>query len=458
MAQRVFVLDTNRRPLSPCHPARARELLRKGKAAVFRRVPFTIILKYVPEGEPTPVRVKLDPGSKTTGIALVMKRRGTDEVVWAMELKHKGQEVKAKLDKRRAVRRARRSRKTRYRKARFLNRRRKEGWLPPSLESRVNNVVTWVRRLCRWVCVNGISMELVRFDTQAMQNPEISGTEYQQGTLFGYEVREYLLATRSPRGTLVPLGKKWGRRCAYCGAEDVPLEVDHIVPRAHGGSDRVSNLTLACHSCNQKKGAQPIEEFLSKKPEVLRKVLAQAKAPLRDAAPEGTSVSEGKRVAAVNATRWSLFERLKATGLPVKVGTGGRTKFNRTTQGYPKAHWIDAVCVGESGSSVRLDPEMVPLTVKAMGRGSRQMCRMDKYGFPRTGPKTVRTVHGFRTGDLVRADVLKGKHTGVHVGYVIVRATGSFNVGGVDGISWRYCRLLQRDDGYRYNVSNSSNV
>ena len=159
MVQRVFVLDTHRKPLSPCHPARARELLRKGKAAVFRRVPFTIILKYVPEGEPTPVRVKLDPGSRTTGFALTMRRhpkglaslevtrRGKDEVVWAAELEHKGLEVKTKLEKRRAVRRSRRNRKTRYRPARFLNRRRKEGWLPPSIESRVGNVVSWVNRL-----------------------------------------------------------------------------------------------------------------------------------------------------------------------------------------------------------------------------------------------------------------------------------------------------------------------
>ena len=433
MAMRVFVLDTNRKPLSLCHPARARELLRKGKAAVFRRVPFTIILKYVPEGNPTPVRVKLDPGSRTTGITLTMKRRGMDEVVWASELQHRGLEVKAKLDKRRALRRGRRSRKTRYRAARFLNRRRKEGWLTPSLKSRVDNVVSWVLRLCRWTCVNGISMELVRFDTQAMQNPEVSGIEYQRGTLFGYEVREYLLA-------------KWGRRCAYCGAEDVPLEVDHIVPRSRGGSDRVSNLTLACHSCNQRKGNRPLEEFLCRKPEVLRKVLAQVKTPLRDAA-------------AVNATRWSLFERLKATELPVEVGTGGRTKFNRTTQGYPKAHWIDAACVGKTGDAVRLAPEMNVLSIKAMGRGSRQMCRMDQYGFPRTGPKAVRTVHGFRTGDLVRANVPKGQHAGVHTGYAAVRASGSFCVGNVDGVSWRHCRLLQRGDGYRYRyVSNSSNV
>ena len=279
MVQRVFVLDTHRKPLSPCHPARARELLRKGKAAVFRRVPFTIILKYVPKGEPTPVRVKLDPGSRITGIALTMRRHGKDEVVWAAELEHKGLEVKTKLEKRRAVRRSRRSRKTRYRPAtrfpsetlvplgaRFLNRRRKKGWLPPSIESRIGNVVSWVNRLRHWAFVDGIALELVKFDTQAMQNPEISGTEYQRGTLFGYEVREYLL-------------EKWGRRCAYCGAENVSLEVDHIVPRSHGGSDSLSNLTLACHTCNQRKGNRPVEEFLHRKPEVLKKVLAQAKAP-----------------------------------------------------------------------------------------------------------------------------------------------------------------------------------
>ena len=304
MVQRVFVLDTHRKPLSPCHPARARELLRKGKAAVFRRVPFTIILKYVPKGEPTPVRVKLDPGSRTTGIALTMRRHGKDEVVWAAELDHKGLEVKTKLEKRRAVRRSRRNRKTRYRPARFLNRRRKEGWLPPSIESRVGNVVSWVNRLRRWAFVGGIAMELVKFDTQRLQNPEISGTEYQRGTLFGCEVREYLL-------------EKWERRCAYCGAENVLLEVDHIVPRSRGGSDSVSNLTLACHNCNQKKGNRPVEKLLRRKPEVLEKVLAQAKAPLRDAA-------------AVNATRFALLERLRATDLPVECGTGGRTKYNRT--------------------------------------------------------------------------------------------------------------------------------
>lgn len=144
--QKVFVLDTNRQPLSPCHAARARQLLRQGKAAVYRRYPFTIILKReVPEPDPPPLRLKIDPGSKITGLAIVNDNTG--EVVWAAELQHRGGQIKASLDSRRALRRSRRSRKTRYRKPRFANRSRPEGWLPPSLMSRVYNIETWVVRL-----------------------------------------------------------------------------------------------------------------------------------------------------------------------------------------------------------------------------------------------------------------------------------------------------------------------
>ena len=119
-------------------------------------------------------------------------------------------------------------------------------------------------------------MELVRFDTQKLQNPEISGARYQQGVLFGSELREYLLT-------------KWQHQCAYCGAKGVPLEIEHIDPKSLGGSDRVSNLTIACHQCNQKKGSQPVEKFLKKKPEVLLRLLVQAKAPLKNAAAVNSS-------------------------------------------------------------------------------------------------------------------------------------------------------------------------
>jgi len=189
---KVFVLDTMYKPLDPVHPGYARKLLSSGKAAVYRRYPFTLILKQeVEEPITQPLRLKLDPGSKTTGIAIVNDASG--EVVWAAELMHRGQAIRDALEKRREVRRSRRQRNTRYRKSRFANRRRKKGWLPPSLESRIHNTLTWVNRLARYCPIAAISQELVKFDIQRMQNAEISGVEYQQGELQGYELREYLL-------------------------------------------------------------------------------------------------------------------------------------------------------------------------------------------------------------------------------------------------------------------------
>ena len=204
----IFVLDTNKQPLNPVHPGRARVLLTQGKAAVFKRYPFTIILKTaVSHPQLEPLRLKLDPGSQATGIALL--NEATAQVVWAAELSHRGQAIKQALDERRAVRHSRRQRKTRYREPRFDNRRKPKGWLPPSLESRVANILTWVRRLRRLCPIATLSMELVKFDLQKMENPEIAGVDYQQGTLYGYEVREYLL-------------EKWGRQCSYCGTREGP--------------------------------------------------------------------------------------------------------------------------------------------------------------------------------------------------------------------------------------------
>src|SRR5437660_627676 len=145
--QRVFVLDKNKQPLMPCHPARARELLRKGKAAVFRREPFTIILKNREGGETEPTTVKVDPGSKVTGMAIVAEFKRVRRLIWAAELAHRGDKVHQNLLARASVRRNRRNRKTSYRAARFNNRRRAQGWLPPSLRSRVQNTLTWVARL-----------------------------------------------------------------------------------------------------------------------------------------------------------------------------------------------------------------------------------------------------------------------------------------------------------------------
>lgn len=424
---KVFVLDTQKRALDPVHPGWARKLLSSGQAAVFRRYPFTIILKKeVSEPVIQPLRLKLDPGSKTTGIAIVNDASG--EVVFAAELTHRGQQIKASLEKRRAVRRSRRQRQTRYRKTRCDNRKRPEGWLAPSLMSRVYNIETWVRRLLRVCPIVALSQERVKFDLQRMDNPDIAGVEYQQGTLSGYELREYLL-------------EKWKRQCAYCDATGVPLQIEHVVCRARHGPNRVSNLTLACEPCNIRKGTQDIHEFLRHDPMRLACILTNAKAPLRDAA-------------AVNTTRWVLYERLQAFGLPVEWGSGGRTKYNRVTRGIEKAHWTDAACVGASTPEYLHIQGVAPLLITAKGHGSRQMCRMDKFGFPRTGPKQARRVKGFQTGDIVRAAVPAGKKQGAYVGRVAVRTTGSFNLttthGTVEGISHRHCTTLHRCDGYAY--------
>ncbi len=328
----VFVLDTNKQALHPVHPGRARRLLSSGNDA-------------------------------------------SGEVVFAASLIHRGDAIRERLEKRRAARRSRRQRKSRYRQPRCDNRgTKKKGWIAPSVQSRVCNVITWVKRLVRLCPITAISQELVKFDLQQMDNPEISGVNYQQGTLSGYEVREYLL-------------DKWGRQCAYCGARDVPLEVEHINPRRKSGDDRVCNLTLACEPCNSKKGTQDIRVFLAHQPELLAKLLAQAKSPLKDAAT-------------VNITRWVLHAQLKAFGLPLECGSGGRTKFNRITRGLEKTHWWDAACVGAS------TPEVLHIgQVRPLGRMS-------------------------------------------------AKASGAFTIatagGTVTDIGKKYCRMLQRADGYGY--------
>ncbi len=427
---RVLVVDAVRRPLMPTTPARARILLKTGRAAVLRRFPFILILKEAkPEAVVQPLRLKLDPGAKTTGLAVVNDASG--EVVWAAEITHRGDQVHNALIKRALVRRGRRQRHTQYRQARFANRRRPKGWLAPSLLSRVHNVLTWVSRLRRFCPIGAISYELVRFDMALLQNPNIEGIAYQRGTLWGTEVRQYLLA-------------KWEHQCAYCSATGLPLEIDHVVPQSRGGSNRVANLVMACRACNLAKGDKPLEDFLADRPKVLARVQAQRKAPLKDAA-------------VVNSTRWALHERLGALGLPLETGSGGLTKWNRQSRELPKGHWIDAACCGPSTPPVLRLQTVRPWLIEAKGRQARQMVNVDHLGFPRSKPKGPSRVRGFRTGDLVKAVVpphLGAK--GVHIGRVLVRTRGIFDMetrhGRVKDIPVRYCHSLHQNDGYVYQL------
>ncbi|WP_414583981.1 RNA-guided endonuclease IscB [Scytonema sp. PCC 10023] len=424
---KVLIIDTDKRPLNPIYPAQARQLLRNGKAAIFRQFPFTLILKEArPDALVQPLRIKIDPGAKTTGIALV--NDSTGEVIFASELKHRGFAIRECLESRRSLRRSPRNRKTRYRQPRFLNRTRRQGWLAPS----VCIVVLIISKLglqsyADLHSLEAISQELVRFDMELMRNPDIQGKEYQQGTLTGYETREYLL-------------EKWNRQCAYCGIKDVPLQIEHIHPRAKGGTNSITNLTLSCEKCNIKKGTKDVKDFLKKDSSRLERILKQAKKPLVDAA-------------AVNTTRFKLFEVLKATGLPVETSSGGLTKFNRNQQNLEKTHWIDAACVGTTPEKL-IVKGVKPLLIQAVGHGSRQSCRTDKYGFPNRHVPRNKIHFGFQTGDIVKAIVKTGKKVGKYVGKVAIRSSGSFNIstknGLVQGISYKYCKHIHKKDGYSY--------
>ncbi|WAU86641.1 RNA-guided endonuclease IscB [Streptomyces sp. Qhu-G9] len=431
-------------PLMPCHPARARELLGKGRAVVARLVPFTIRLKdrTLAESEVDGVQLRIDPGSKGTGLTLTDAKKETGEDgaavtvrrgLVSVELQHRGDQIHRCMQQRAGYRHRRRSANRRYRAPRSDNRTRPEGWLPPSLRHRVDTTVSLARRMCRYAPITEIHVERVAFDTHSMSaGRSLTETEYQQGTLAGTEARAYLHV-------------KWDRACAYCDATGPPLNIDHLRARSRGGSDRISNLVLACAPCNQAKGSTSVDVFLANRPDRLAKILRQVRTPLRDAAT-------------MNATRWRLTEALEPLGRPVHAQSGGRTMWNRTAMGLSKTHTLDALCVGrldhEDGDAIVRLPKQV-LVVKATGRGSYSRTTPDRFGFPRLRRARAKQHFGYVTGDLVRAVVPTGKWAGTWTGRISVRAMGQHSLTTPTGrfnVRHRNLRLVQRGDGYGYST------
>ncbi|MFD5415893.1 RNA-guided endonuclease IscB [Streptomyces nojiriensis] len=441
----MFVLAKGGEPLMPCHPARARELLAGGRAVVARRAPFTIRLKHrTREGSAVEgVQLRLDPGSKATGIAITderprIGRNGRTAVarrgLVTLELRHRGQQIHSGMMRRAGYRRRRRSANLRYRAPRHDNRPRPDGWLPPSLRHRIDSAMAVVARLCRYAPVHEIHVEQAAFDTTAFAGVMPSGTQEGSEPTYGaFEVRQFLRA-------------KWKRSCAYCDATGVPLQIDHVRARSRGGSDRVSNLVLACVPCNQAKGTTPVQEFLADRPARLERVITQLRRPLRD-------------VAATNATRLQLVKALAAQGVPVHAWSGGRTHWNRFAMGLPKSHTLDALATGvidhERGDALVRVPAQI-LVVSSTGRGSYARTTPDRFGFPRLQRPRGKIHHGYATGDLVAAVVPRGKWVGRWVGRIAVRTNGQHRITTLTSrfdVSHRNLRLLQRADGYTYGFA-----
>ena len=437
---KVLVLDTNRKPLMPCYPARARKLLTSGRASVFRRYPFTIILhdRTVEESVLQDIEIKIDQGSKTTGVALVAYGVTGPAVALAAHIEHRTN-IKLGLDSRRAVRRNRRNRKTRYRQARFLNRTKPKGWLPPSLLSKADNILNWVIRFIKLTPISGIAIETAKFDIRKLDNPDITGTEYQQGKMFGYADKKAYLLERE------------NYCCIYCGihASQAKMQIEHVIPKSKGGTDSLNNLVLSCEACNQAKGNQDVEVYLRDEPNVLRRVKAHLGMSYKDAAH-------------VNSIRLFVLNKLRyianTIGSPLKVGFGSTTKQNRMSLGLPKDHWIDAAVCTKYGRFVQVCAELKPLLIKAVGRGSRQFCKVDKYGFPRTSAKPrTKSFFGFKTGDMVKVIIPQGSRTkvpsGTYTGRLLVRSLGYFDIKTKDAkfnINHKYCKSTHLMDGYSY--------
>jgi hypothetical protein len=426
MQNYVFLLNADKTCLDLVHPARARELQLLGKASMFRQFPYTLILHHqVLNTQTKEYSIKIDPGSKWSGFAI----QCGDKILFRMELKHRASVISSDLQKRARFRKGRRGRNLRYRAKRF-NRHKPEGWLAPSLNHRLLTVETWIKKFMCYCPVTSIEVEQVRFDMQKIVNPEINGTEYQQGSLLGYEVREYLL-------------EKWKRKCAYCQIKDVPLEIEHIQPKSKGGSDRVSNLTLACHECNQAKSSHDIKDFLAGKPDILNRILQQVQQPLNDAA-------------AVNSTRFAIVKMATYLCESVKCWSGGRTKFNRCSQGLEKSHSIDAACVGESGASIKLLTHQ-PLIVACTGHGNRQARRVNASGFPAVSKAKAVFTH-VKAGDIVKILLSKDRKNvlaGIYTARVKTPTTKGcevlMNGNRVTVSTMKDITFVHRSDGYSYS-------
>ena len=447
----VILLDKHKKPAGFTTEAHLRRLTEKHRVVIYRRFPCVAILmdKDVRDFKDVySYRIKIDPGAKHTGIAIVCNE--TNEVMLYMQIKHRGEQVKANLDTRRSTRRNRRSRECRYRRRKYragsFNSAREDGWLPPSVKSTADNIITFVNRLKRWVNITECSVEAVRFDTQLLDNPNIEGVEYQRGELFGYELREYLL-------------DKYGHVCQYCGGKsgDEILEWEHIVPKSRGGSNSVKNATLSCSKCNREKGnLKPDEWAIRIKAKSTLTELDKARLNGIKNVTDGKIKKSNRYCAWVNSSRRYLEKELFSIFDDVECSSGGRTKHNRIKLGLPKDHHYDALCVGnvlEEGYKDRTNGYV--LMVEAKGRGSRFRGNINACGIIVTKYKNRnKTYKGFMTGDIVEADVPKGKHKGHYIGRITIRNTGIFGLIDTDGkrhdINCKYMTVLQKTDGYSY--------
>ena len=404
------------KPLMPCSPAKARHMLKAGKAVVVRRTPFTIKLTIATGETKQDVTLGVDAGARHVGISATTEK----EEVFASEVKFR-QDITGLLADRLAFRRARRNRKTRYRAPRFNNRVRSKhkGWLAPSVENRIQAHMSRIEAVCRLLPVTKIVIETASFDIQKIRNPEVEGTGYQQGDQLGFwNVREYVLF-------------RDGHICQHCRgrSKDPILNVHHLESRKTGG-DAPNNLITLCETCHKAYHAGKIKLKVKR----------------------GQSF---RAEAFMGIMRWTLLDRVRKAhpGLPVENTYGYLTKHTRIPHGLPKTHCVDAYCIAGNLKAVRRG---VYLHQRQMRKHNRQIHKFTvlskrledgtKIGYRKLNQSPY-LVHSFRLFDKVRC---LGQ-----IGFIFGRrSSGYFDVRRLDGvklspsISWRKLTLLEKRSTY----------
>ena len=367
----VYVQNSNGQPLMPTeNHAKVRILLKQNNAVVVKRCPFTIKLTYKSTNYTQPVTLGVDAGSKHIGVSATTE----DKEIYASDVELRNDIVKL-LSNRRECRRSRRNRKTRYRKTRFNNRKRCEGWLAPSVKQKVDTHLKTVDNVCKLVPVTEIIVETASFDIQKIKNPDIEGVDYQQGEQLGFwNVREYVLC-------------RDGHVCQCCKgkSKDPVLNVHHIESRKTGGN-APNNLITLCETCH--KG---YHKGIVKLPDEIKRGMK-----FNDAAFMGIM-------------RWAFYDELKKHYPDVSLTYGYLTKNTRIRNGLPKEHYVDARCISGHPLAKPLGEVFYTKKVRCHNRQIHK-CGILK-GSVRKRNQSAYIVKGFRLFDRVKA---KGREWYIH--------------------------------------------
>jgi len=388
----AYVINKHGKPLMPCHSAKARLLLKNGKAKVVKRTPFTIQLLYGSSGYKQPIMLGVDSDYTTIGLSAVSGRKE----VYAAEVKLRDDIVKLNSE-RRQYRRGRRYRKTWYRKPRFLNRRKPQGWLAPSIQHKLNSHIKAINKIKEILPISKINIEVAAFDIQKIKNPEISGIEYQNGAQRGFwNVREYVFF-------------RDGHTCQQCKgkSKDTVLEVHHLISRQIGGN-RPDNLITLCSTCHMQvsKG----ELVLSFKPSF-----------------------SFKAETFMSTVRWKLKNKLQEIGNVVFHTYGYLTKQGRISLGLPKSHTNDAFVIavfpyGAPLVSGTTQKRAIEYTIQQVRKCNRKLFKGDRSHLRNSSD---RFIHGFQRFDKVLWN-------GIECFIFGRRSSGYFDLRRLDGTTVHY--------------------